>query len=458
MKRLIQPKLAKVLAAVTMTGVVATWAGAQIHDERQARQDRQQVSRVTAKMKTVCVGRFLIYLPDEAQVELTQGRIHGLEIAAFDEPVDEFKARLARREAEIRARPDRPGGDKNLEVARDIATESGLTGKLFVHGRTVTEGTRARGLELERYRYEGIAIEALVHGHGVSIDLSADDYRPDRVGNLIKLVSQAVPNPTNKPPTEPGFCIDRAFFRDPLRAAQHERVMMSARLPSHPDIDFSLILLAGAKPEEKGLHERNAESHGRLSLAEKARIASLRTGRRSIGGLVGDEVAQRFDEENESIVYSFWWEVNGTADNVFIPHLSFKMDTGKSSRGPVPSSLSREAATALWDKISSSIRLRPAQPPKPVAAEPQPTSLGAYAWAGERCPQSGWWLREDPGPLDVTRWCAQGSLLPPVPFALPPGGFVRSGNAAKSIERRGAWHLVRLAQAAAQGSNDSEQT
>lgn len=189
MKRLVRSRLAKVFAAVAMTGVVATWAGAQIQDEQQARQDRQQVSRMTAKMKTVCVGRFLIDLPDEAQVELTVARIHGLEVAAFDEPVDEFKARLARREAEIRTKPDRLGGDRNLEVARDIATDSGLTGKLFVHSRTVTEGTRARGLELERYRYEGMAIEALVHGHGVSIDVSADDYRPDRVGNLRPVAS-----------------------------------------------------------------------------------------------------------------------------------------------------------------------------------------------------------------------------------------------------------------------------
>ena len=371
-----QRRVAKVFA-VMFAGLVATWAGAQIRDEQQARQDRQQVARMMAKMETICVGRFLIDLPDEAQVELTQARIHGLEIAAFDEPADEFKTRLARREAEIRAKPDRLGGDKNLEVARDIVTDSGLTGKIFVHGRTVTEGTRARGLELERYRYEGIAIEALVHGHGVSIDVSADDYRPDRVGNLIKLVSQAVPNPANKPPADPGFCIDRAFFRDPLRADQHERVTLFARLPSHPDIDFSLTLLAGTKPEEKGLLERSAESSERLSLAEKTRIARLRAGRRTIGGLVGDEVAQRFDEDNDAIAYSFWWELNGTADNVFIPHLSFRMDTGKSSRGPVPSSLSQDAAVALWDRISSSILPRPVTPSRQGARKPTPPARKA---------------------------------------------------------------------------------
>jgi hypothetical protein len=291
------------------------------------------------------------------------------------------------------------------------------------------------------------------------------------------------------------------------------------------------------------------------------RVSRLRADRRTIGGITGDELVRRVDEANDAIVYTFWWEVAGTETDIFVPHVVFKMYVGKGENGPVPSSLSQDAAMALWDKISSSIRLRPSAPPKAVAAEPPPTPLGTQAWAGEHCPESGWWscsaggngvgvlggqrqyvnkgermpqalllppqtlwekVRglqpsyeakdrtewqlvdkrsrkrvppplplaqatpaaaagitvagsgpgimegqrvpvgsfaatgiacpasgwwrcEDPRALDGTRWFAQGCLLPPATFAVPRDAFGRAGGAARSIARRGAWRLVRLA-------------
>lgn len=576
MKRWAQNRLAKLLAGIVIAGAAATWAVGEVVDEHEtARRDIHEVARMTEKMKTVCVGRFLIDLPEEAQVELAQARIHGFDIATSNESGEQFQKRLAVREAQLKAKPDRLGGDRNLESVKQVKNGSGMTGKIFVHGRTVSEGTAANGLDLERYRYEGVAVEALVHASGTSVELVADNYSPERIENLSKLVAQLVPNPENKGPTEPGFCVDRAYVRDPLKAEQNERVLMFARLPSHPDIEFVLILAAGLKPDEEGLLERDLAADEQAPLIERVRISKLRAAPRTIGGILGDELVRGATEDNDARVYSFWWEVNGTEDNIFVPHLVFKMNTGKSDNGPVPTSMSEAAALSLWDKISSSIRLRPIETPKIVEVESPPTPLGTYAWAGERCPQSGWWqcsdggngigvlggqrqyirkgdrmpqalllppqtlweklrgvqpsfesktqtswklvdkrgrkrvppprplaqatpvaaasitsdgsgpgvieqqgvpvgsfaatglpcpasgwwLCEDPRALDGTRWFAQGSLLPPATFALPPGGFGRSGNAAKSIARRGAWRLVRLADAPAHAAGDSaEQT
>ena len=571
MKRWLQHGLAKLLAGIAIAGLTGTWAIGEVREKREAeRRDKLEVARMTKKMTTVCMGRFLVDMPDEARLELARPRIHGFNISSFDEPEADFKVRLGQREARLRSAPDQFGGNKNLELVREVKTESGVVGKIFVHGRIVTEGTQANGLELERYRDESVAVEALVHGQGMSFDLSADHYDPDKIDNLAKLVAKLVPNPDNRAPTEPGFCVHRAWFRDPLTADQGEQIMMFARLPSHPDIEFMAILAAGNKPATQSLLERSADTEAGLTLAEKKRVSRLRGELRTIGGVTGGELIRRVVEKNDTIVYTFWWEVNGTEDNVFIPHFAFKMYVGKGDNGPVPSSLSQEAAMALWDKISSSIRLRPTEPSKPVAAEPPPTPLGSYAWAGERCPESGWWqcsdggngigvlggqrqyikkgermpqalllppqtlwerlrgvqasfesktqtswklvdkrgrnrvpsplplaqatpvaaagitsagtgpgmmeqqgisigsfaatglpcpasgwwLCDDPRALDGTRWFAQGSLLPPATFALPPGGFSRSANSAKSIERRGAWRLVRLANAPEQGPSD----
>lgn len=341
-----------VVPILLASAMVGAWAVADMREKR-------EVVRITGNMKTVCVGRFLIDMPAEAQVELVQPRIGGFEIGSFDESLDEFQARLAERERHMHARPDKPDGGPNLESVREIKTDKGVIGKVFVHSRQTTEGTRARGMAIERYRYESVAVEALVHGKGISFDISNDNYFPDRADRIFQLVNQLDPNPKNQVPAAPGYCIDRAYFNNPPDTDAGERIMMLAKLPSHPDIAFMLILAAGTKPDEKGLLERDRSAASRLSLVERMRMTKLRAGTRMIGGIAGEEVIRTIVEEDQARGFGAWWELNGTEENVFLPYLVFKMDTGKGQEDPIRSSLSDGVALRLWDKISSSIRIRP---------------------------------------------------------------------------------------------------
>lgn len=572
MKSWLPSRPARMLAGALCAGLVATWAVGKVLDKREeSRRDQHEVARMTDKMKTVCVGRFLIDVPEEAEIELRQARIDGFDIASFNETEKEFQKRVADREAQVKAKPDYLGGNKNMESAREVKTDSGLFGKIFIHSRKVQEGTQGNGLGgVERYRHEGITTEALVHGDGVSIDLSYENRALKWVEDLPRLVSQLVVNPDNGIPAEPGFCMDRVYARDPLRADQREQIMMFGRLPSHPDIEFMFIVSAGLKPDPQGVLARNQAADEALSMAERMRVTRLREALREIGGLAGEELAELVVEENEARGHSFWWEVSGTEDNVFVPHVVFRMSTGNGNRKPVPSSLSDGAALGLWDKISSSIRLRSTEPVANKQLEAPTTPLGTYASAGERCPESGWWLCGDGGDgigvlggqrqymkkgdlmpqalllppqtlwdklrglqpsfesknrtfwklvdkrlqerlppplplalpvppattsvasrglgvseqnhvsvgsfavtgvpcpasgwwrceqshaLDGTRWFAQGALLPPATFAVPPGVFGGSTNAPRSIQRRGEWRLVRLADALEQTHSPSQ--
>ena len=377
----LRSRFAKVLAAVVIGSGAAAFAVGQVRDAETARRDQGDVARMTKNMKTLCIGRFLIDLPDETRLELRGPRIDGFDISSSEEPEADFRARLAQREAQLRAAPDRLGGNRNVESAIEVKTDNGVVGKIFVHSRTVMEGTQARGLELERYRYEGVAIEAMLHGEGMSFAMVANDYDPGQIENLPRLVAKLVPNAHNRIPTEPGFCIDRAWFRDPLTPNQREQVMMSAQLPSHPDFEFLTILAAGNKPSRQSLLERSADSDARLTLRERLHISDLRAAPRTIAGITGDEVVTRYAEMNDTVGYSFWWEVNGTEDNVYVPHFVFQMSTGKGDNEPVSTSLLQDAAMALWDKITSSIRFHtpnPANgkrltPPAGITAKPSGT-------------------------------------------------------------------------------------
>jgi hypothetical protein len=159
--------------------------------------------------------------------------------------------------------------------------------------------------------------------------------------------------------------------------------------------------------------------------------------------------APRVTEMNDTVGYSFWWEVDGTEDKVLVPHFVFKMTTGEGRNEPVPTSLAQDAAMALRDKISSSIRLRPAEPPKPVAADPPPTPLGTCAWAGERCPESGWWRcsagGNDVGVLGGQRQYIKKGERIPQPLPLPPQTLwekLRGMQPSYESKTQTSWKLV----------------
>jgi len=356
-------RLAMMIVAIAIAGLAATWAvGKVMSYYEQASKDSEASARVTDKMKTVCVGRFLVDMPNNAQVDLGSATIDGIDLAAFKETEEEFHQRLADREAQISTLTDRLGGNKNLESVITVSTDTGLVGKVFVHSRTVREGTQGNGLGVERYRYEGVTIEALVHGKGVSVDLDSKDREPAWIDDVPELVKKLVVNPENRIPDEAGFCLDHAYVRDPLTAEQKEKITMSADMPNHPDVQFLLIVAAGLKPDEEGLIER---SHGALRLrpfADRMRIRGLRAAPRNIGGLTGDELVESISEGDNITVQSFWWEVNGTRHDVANPHVALKMITGSGPHGPVPPSVSEGTAVALWDRVVPTFRLLAKEP------------------------------------------------------------------------------------------------
>lgn len=366
-----------VLACLT-----AAWAAGKVLDRHgEADRDLREVKLMTARVKTVCVGRLLIDMPLDAQISLHRIRIDGLDVATFAQSRDAFLADLANRQQQIESTPDRHGGQRNMESMRDLITRSGLEGKIFMHGRAVTEGSRPTGPaadQVEHFRYENISIEAMVHAHWLTIQLSATDYDPDLADNLTHLVERAVVNPDGDIPTVPGFCVDRAYFGDPANPGRVETIVMSARLPAHPDVDFTMIVMGGLASNNEGPLARRTNSSLLSTLLASLRLSTLRAAPRDIAGMPGEEVAERVTEQNDTVGYSFDWAVNGAGDDLTTPSIFLLMMTGNGDHAPVQSSLTEDAALALWDKVVSSIRRHS------VTAAPVISSIGPLAAASMR--------------------------------------------------------------------------
>jgi len=314
-------------------------------------QDTEKVRKMTETMKTVCVGRFLVDVPAEAEVSFRGAFLSGWNIDTDPDETDEqFTARLARKEAELKAEKNERGSN-SLESTIHIDSNN-IVGKIFVFNRTWTywfEGEK-------RVDSTAASAHAYVRTPGASLNFTAK-YGGSRVKELAQVITQIKPLKEGEISTEPGFCIGRAMLLDPLTASQNERVTMFLSLKGHPDFLIALDSAAGLKPSDP-LLVRDARHRDEFA----AHLTSYRRGPRTIGGVPGEELIDGFHEGNGTTGYSCEWESTPDQNDVFRPELDLELTSGHSIRPggpPVESSLSARAVLMLWDKISSSIRLRP---------------------------------------------------------------------------------------------------
>lgn len=405
----------KLIVLAMALACAGTWAASQVRSVR----DRSEVAKMTEKMKTVCVGRFLIDVPVQADVSLSGETMDGFEIESIEEPESAFLQRVAAREADIeeRGRVSSPKGPSGMVQARELRIP-GMVGRVFVHGRT-----RSYRMEGERrIDEEWVSIDAYAHLGGLSFSLSMrfaneSDYRAAEL-----LLAQLRLRAENEVPAEAGFCIWRAMFLEPLPVHKTEHIVMHLGIPGHPDLGLSFATLPSNGTRGKSLLARVGDTDAAASADEMLRVTKLRARQREINGLPGEEVLERVRELNFTTGYNFMWETQGIEEDPLHPYVLLQMETGTNPRAggpPIDSSLHEDALLALWDRISSSIRLRPSGPPPahvPSPDEPSP-KLGAVVRAGEACPQSGWWRCSDGGPgVDVqggaVQYIRKGERMP----------------------------------------------
>jgi hypothetical protein len=373
---------------------------------------------MTEKMRTVCVGRYLVDVPEHADVSLSGEMISGFTINTVEETESAFHARMSAREAEIKARgaDSNSDGEGGLVEARDLQG-MGLVGRSFIYGRSrgyLMAGDR-------RIDIESVSVEAHAHIGGLSFSLSAKGTEEASAREAEALLGRLRLRGEDEIPTVPGFCIWRGVFVEPLPEHANEHIVFHLGLPGHPDMGLALSSIAGGNTDE-GLLARVAATDAESSADEMLRVTKLRSGKRNINGIEGEEVLERVRELNFTTGYGFMWEAPGAAGDPLQPNLLLNMETGTNPRPggkPVDSSLHEDAVLALWNSISSSIRLRKADspPPNDPPSEPPAPKLGALATAGEVCPQSGWWKCREGGPgVDVqggsVQWIRKGDRMP----------------------------------------------
>jgi len=303
------------------------------------------------KMKTLCVGRFLLDLPDNAIVSYRDASLSGWEISSWVEEDKEFSGRLISQEVQLRSEKNIKGW-VSLENIKDVKNNE-LHGQIFVFNRNWLGGYENGKKTVDQV----VSIRAFVRSREVTYKFEAGIRWDADVEKLEKIIGQLRWRGEHEIPDQEGFCFHRGVLMEPLIAEQAEYTGIFLGLKEHPDLAIAFTTMAGIDPG-KTLLQRDAENDTKQQ--NRNRFHVLREGVRSLSSIPGEEVLERVDEPNDSSLQDFMWESLGKADDVYLPSLILELSTGHGQAGnPVNSSLSDAEALALWGKISSSLRRRP---------------------------------------------------------------------------------------------------
>ncbi|MCL1861142.1 MAG: T6SS immunity protein Tli4 family protein, partial [Proteobacteria bacterium] len=189
----------------------------------------------------------------------------------------------------------------------------------------------------------------------------------------------------NEIPDESGVCIEEGFIASPLDF-RSERIAIGFRFPEFPDVTFAVETVSTDRPSKEDSLEAMLEG-GREGAAEMglsalySRIKFLRKADRAIGKWEGAEALARVPGKDGSPeTHDFTFKTPGAAKDMLRPYVRIDLYTGVkvNTRGAVPPSLTDEEAVAMWDKLTSTIRVRPMKetPPggkgKPESSPPAP--------------------------------------------------------------------------------------
>lgn len=398
------------------------------------------------KTKTVCFGRFLIDVPESTTVVWGHAQLPW-EIMVLKDGAKEINE-LA--EEKISA----------LKAKRNIHHNK----PLFISETAITHppGKIVTGYE-DFQSINAVQIDGYFSIGQLGVFIDAGDFLNEPSGNaakVINIVQRLRPRSETEIPSESGNCIENAFLADEPdkgKARSIEHIRIGFRLKEFDDVHIS-IHLAPSNPN----HTESNTLEWQLSRLEKdlktenpnhprLKTRYMRRGARQIHDwLNGYEALSRTPEQpGMHSAHDFAMDFKGVPFDLFRPYADIRMETGVAGNaaGATKPSLTDDEAIAVWDKITSTIRVRKegdATPIKTTQAPSPVAPLGELAATGRACPQSGWWQCVDAGEVagGRRRHFNQGEVMPDIVLQGPPTLWQRLKGERPTYRTTTVWKLM----------------
>ncbi|OAI62677.1 hypothetical protein RSP795_11020 [Ralstonia solanacearum] len=414
------------------------------------------------KTKTVCFGRFLIDVPATATV--VYGAVDAsTRIERLPDEGSKLSEYVAKRETELKSeiRYPRTKGLNRYEKTLDGA----IPGQKILVGFKDFDGDFYK---VESYIPLGndLYIQE-THAPVEPYKLTGQEANKPLISSLDEAIAELNisarrlhARADDEIPVTPGVCLDGAFIDDSAGTLRFENIPMGVRLKEFPDVHFSIRSSRnqGNLIESSALEPRikqAEEDANRMGMGHwYGRIKVFRRGERQIEGWTGYEALAHLPaQEDVSAHHDFQYRSLGHPTDPLKPELDVQMQTGVADNtiGNSHPSISDEEAVALWDKLTSTIRVRPvggSGSGKAASNSPQPphspsTPLGELAATGRQCPQTGWWRCPDVGATDGgRRFIHEGQVMPKVAIVGKPTLWQRLKGDQPMWQTATVWTLV----------------
>ncbi len=261
-------------------------------------------------------------------------------------------------------------------------------------------------------------------------------------------------------PAEPGNCIEYGFLPDESGTPKEnpgELIEIGFRLKEFPDTHLSIAI----RPAQPKFDESNTlewqlarlEKNLRADNPNHVRLKTkyFRKGKKIIENWgEGFEALSRSPEQPDiHSIHDFGMDFQGVAADPLRPFINIQMQTGiaDNEAGATKPLLSDAEAIAVWEKITSTIRVRPigAAAEKTVAAETKARfPLGERAATGRTCPQSGMWEPSEPSSIEGAqrRYIKAGDIMPRIAVRGEPSLWQKIKGETPSHQLATIWKLV----------------
>ncbi|WP_175016766.1 T6SS immunity protein Tli4 family protein [Massilia sp. YMA4] len=348
-----------------------------------------------ASTKTVCFGRFAVDVPLSAEVVWGDSSVDlGINIypqaaSQVMEEAEKFKNALLNTKAI---------NHDNVPLFLAEENMSEPPGKVLIG----YEGFDAvRGLEINGYFTLG--------NDGLIIDSRPLSENRERAMAKVRSIARRLRLRSElEVPAEPGNCLENAFLADEPAVGDRlpiEHIRIGFRLKEFPDTHISVFI----GPPDSHRSEKNTLEWqlGRLERDQTAedpnhpllKTVYFRRGPRQIHDwLNGYEALSRSPEQADMrSIHDFVMDFKGVVGDSYKPYADIRMQTGVADNlaGAVKPSLTDEEAVAVWDAITSTIRVRPTTT-KASAQQAPRKPLGERLVSGRTCSQTGWWQAAEP--------------------------------------------------------------
>lgn len=332
-------------------------------------EEAQRVARLTERMTTRCVGRYLIDLPERLVLNSeSAAEIEGVRVDVRPMVRPSFDAYLERRREVLgRERIDGEETPSLMEV-RQLPVGLGLA---FNRSRT-GESAVLRTWEVVGWA-NGYKLVATIDTRDMSKarrtfkdDIRSTDVE-EKFRHLMDVYSRIRVRSESEVPKERGFCIANGFVSGP--PIEEEETSIAFHLEGAPDVYFNVTAIKESIKEKERLLQRSAKVEREMS---RSGTQTLRKGEVEHGGMKFDEWL--FKGPTPERVPGTMFMLVGNESRRGLEHPFIRMELLNGFRVPAPersmeesaqlkdlerATLSEAEAVAIWDQVAPTVRLRP---------------------------------------------------------------------------------------------------